>query len=403
MWNLIYQKTKINQFILTSRNGKDAKFCVFTFFIVTFRIHFLFFVSYLGAIGCTKNTDKYDTVYQHYGIDNPVSIDIDKDVINLYPKDFDYFINEESQDSILGNGKFLEAINDSILYVVVQNQLLKKVNIKSLSIEKELIFKGNGPGEYNYIDNIIRLGTSLFILDKGMYKLIEYDFDLNHIKDIKLMDVETVNQRSTGTVSSKFFYYPIHLNKDYLYSRINLNDKTSVNYHKRFIPIGKQPIAYNGYLQSINSKNELMLTSNKMPLFFIYDKSLQIKNLYKLVSRNIDKMETSVEDKNSIRIVNPPPKIIDSKNRISFTGFSIIDAIITDDQIFIYFSNRFISDRYLIALKRNGDSWVHSGNYRFLKEPNDLFTIFDMTFSDPWLYLSSQFEEGIIRIDTQEL
>lgn len=369
-----------------------------------FNIHYVILsTTCFSIIACSESASRYETVYKHYGIENPINIYVDKTVTNLYPKDFDYFVSQMSPDTVLGNGTFLEAINDSILVVVVQNQLLKKVNLKSLLIEEERIYQGNGPGEYGSIDDILKIDSSIFIFDKNKFKLIEYDRNLNHIRDIKLSDVETINQRSTGALSSNFFYYPIYFNEDYLYSRIDLKNKTSVNYHKRFIPTGKQPIAYNAYLQSTNSKEELLLASNKMPLFFIYDSTLQLKNLYKLDSPIIDKVETSGENENSNRVLNPPPKILDSKTRVSFNGFSIIDAIIADEIFFIYFSNRFINDRYLIVLKRDGDKWTHLENYRFLKNNKDVFTVFDMTYSSPWLYLSSQFEEGIIRIDTQKL
>ncbi|MTI88072.1 MAG: hypothetical protein FH748_08900 [Balneolaceae bacterium] len=365
----------------------------------------------VSIISCSNEGDRYTFVYENYGVQEPEIIDMDKDIVDLSPNDFEFFISQSGQDYEIGNGNFLEAINDSILVVVRQKTLLKKINLYSGVIEDEKRYEGNGPGEYNQIDNIVRTDSSLLAIDRQMGKLIEYNFDLEHKKDIMLDNTDLLNPFSNMAYHASRYYYPIRQNENFLFSQADIEKDSLTHslFHKRFIPVGKQPRLYNEYLIDA-SKEGILLTSVRMPLFFMYDQNLNLQNLYKLGSSTIDKVGNSSDNRGGIdktssgTILNPPPKVLEEENRdVSFNGFAIADAVYADDKIFIYFSNRYIEDRYLITLKKEGSTWVHSGSYRFVKDDGELFTVFDLAYSDPWLYLSSQFEEGIIRINTEEL
>src|SRR5690625_5144167 len=54
-------------------------------------------------------------------------------------------------------------------------------------------------------------------------------------------------------------------------------------------------------------------------------------------------------------------------------------------------------------LEKKQGQWIKGGSYRFIKPDGDQFTIFNIVYRKPYLYLSSRWEEDIIRINADNL
>lgn len=373
---------------------------------------YFFFISML-VVSCNKTDDRYAFLYETYGVENPEIIRLDKDIVNLNKNDFEIISRQNNKTSILGNGVVAEIVDDSILIVIERYNLIKKVNIYHRNVENELYSIGRGPGEYEKINDVVATDSSFLIVDREGAKLTEYDYDLQYLNDWKFSDLNASEHGSRIDFNDSRFYYPTNNNEEYLFSSINLRAKSTKknHFHKRLIPIGKQPRTYNEFIvRALN--NKILITSTIAPIFFIYDKNFNLEQLYKLDLANLDKTESNIKDnnigsrvdnRNELKKVNPPPKILDGSIGVSFDAFKIFDAVFTEEQIFIYFSNRHIQERYMIVLEKFGNGWRHSGSYRFYLDDKEMYTVFDMAYREPWLYLSSQFEESILRVNVNEL
>lgn len=103
-------------------------------------------------------------------------------------------------------------------------------------------------------------------------------------------------------------------------------------------------------------------------------------------------------------LVNPPPVDLDTNKRVSMSYF-IADVYYVEDFIFLKYNNvkTDAQNNFVTILKRNGGQWTHHGSYRFYDETESLFNVFYMSWSEQWLYLASQFEENVIKVDVGSL
>lgn len=80
------------------------------------------------------------------------------------------------------------------------------------------------------------------------------------------------------------------------------------------------------------------------------------------------------------------------------------DILHTGDHILFYYSNWHADMSFLTMLGRDANGrWQHRGSYRFFKETEEPYFIEDLSYSEPWLYLSNHFEPEILRINLDSL
>src|SRR5690625_7272977 len=83
--------------------------------------------------------------------------------------------------------------------------------------------------------------------------------------------------------------------------------------------------------------------------------------------------------------------------------FFLRNVVYSEDKLFFYYANRYADQQFLTMLETKQGQWIKGGSYRFIKPDGDQFTVFNIVYNEPYLYLSSRWEEDIIRINTDNL
>lgn len=360
----------------------------------------------LLILGCTKTEDRYAPVFKLFNQTEVLYLSIDnKEVIDLYPDKYEVINFDNDQNYFGGYGYRTVVLNDNLFIVSNDRKSIIKYNLINSNISDPFTFQGDGPGEYKIIDYVSSNGNHLFILDRSSYKLAEYDQNMNHINDHILKDFSQFSfNDGIALDDNSNVIYPIESDEEYLIKSKSLSDPkiTDTTFHKRIIALGKQPTGYNNVLMEFNNRGKFALASKSMPLIFLYDGKVYPKTMLRIKGEHIDQIDESSSDPSII--LNPPPINNSDKNKtFKIDGFSFMDFIYNDNQIYFYFSNRYSNERYLIILENKIDEWIHLGSYRFKKNDQDLVTVSYMAFDDPWLFLGSKFEENIIRVNVNKL
>ncbi len=370
---------------------------------------FKLFVILISVIGCSNTSDRYNFVFETYEHVSIQDVDLNQKITDLYPTDFEMFTNKNKP---LGAGRVSEVINDSILIVVENYSLIKKVNLNLKKVELEKSMIGRGPGEYEKINDIVRSDSGFIVLDRERGKFLEYDSNLELLHEWFSDEINFSEHGSRIDFHNGRIYYPIRDDTTFLFSSSVLyQNQITQAFHKRFIPIGKQPRSYNEFIPR-SSNSGTLVTSTFMPILFLYSDNLDLKKILRLKLKDLDKYEYDSNSENydngiqsaaGNTLTNPKPQILNGNKSVRLNGFKIFDTIFTDNKIVLYFSNRYIQDRYLIVLEKVNSEWIHSGSYRLYSKHDDTFTVMDMAYYEPWLYLSSQFENNIIRVNLNDL
>ncbi len=358
---------------------------------------------------CNSNHDRYAPAYRAFDGIDVIRIAIDKkDVVNLYPDAFETISIPGGPDFYGGYGHHMVVLANTLFLVSNDRKSIILYDLVKEEVPDSYSFEGRGPGEYVNIDFLLTDGNDLFILDRSSFKLVQYDKYFNHIDDHRLDDV---TQHFGGVVvHNNYVVYTIETDERYLLRRKLLNEEVSSDYsfHQRTISLGKQPRAYNHLRLKINNTGKLAALSHRMPLVFLYEEDMQPEVILRLSGEHIEKYDTApasdppLFDDGTI-LINPPPVDIEKNKTVRLDAFSFFDAVYSEYKLYLYFSNRYAQERYLIVLENKSGKWIHSGNYRFKKDEQDLFTVFYLAFDDPWLYLGSPFEEDIIRVNVNNL
>lgn len=365
-------------------------------------------------VGCkSDNTfERYNIIYEVYEDARTETIFIDEtEIINVAIQDYQTISSPVAADYDIGLGHWLSVHGESLFVVNYDKKGIKEIDLRSGKRMAQYQFEGEGPGEYRRISYYYSDGQSHFIVDASLSKIIQYDFDWNHTRDVIIEDLYS-HPFNDFSLSANNFYYMSASNKDYVVNTLNIVDRRdSVQaFHRRIIPFGKQPSQYNEIYMDSNDEG-LAFINPAMPFIFLYDREHQIDRILQIKFPGLDLIKSNVEistmqnrgvENNETVLLNPPLVAFETDKRISMNYF-IIDILYLNNRIAVYYANRSAELRFLTVLKKEKNEWMHDGSYQFYKDDNTLFTIFSMAYEEPWLYLGGMFEEDIIRVNLNDL
>jgi len=371
-------------------------------------------ICLLFITGCSNNNslERYAPIYDLYDGAPIEVITIDEsNLINVYKQDYQTIKAPQGATYDVGLGNWLSVHGESLFIVDFEKKGINQFDIQSGEHLAHYQFEGSGPGEYRNISYYFSNDNSHFIVDTSLGKIVQYNMDWDHERDIIFEDNYS-HPFNNFAYSGNNFYYLSASNEIFLVNKLNIsNSADSVQaFHSRVIPIGKQPVQYN-YIYMDSNDGELAIVNPAMPFIFLYDREHQIEQMLQIRFPGLDGITSNVELSNTQRggivsnepvILNPPPIAVETDKRISMDYF-IIDILHLNNRIAVYYANKHADLRFLTVLKKEKNEWAHEGSYRFFKDDDTLFTIFSMTYREPWLYLAGMFEENIIRVNLDEL
>lgn len=372
-------------------------------------------ICLLILVGCkSDNTfERYDIIDEIYEDAPTETIFIDEtEIIDVAIQDYQTISSPVAANYDIGLGHWLSVHGESLFVVNYDKKGIKEIDLRSGKRIAQYQFEGEGPGEYRRISYYYSDGKFHFIVDASLNKIIQYDLDWNHTRDIIIEDLYSY-PFNDFTLSANNFYYMSATNKDYVVNTLNIIDMPdSVQaFHRRIIPIGKQPSQYN-LIYMDNHDEKLAFINPAMPFIFLYDREHQIDRILKVKFPGLDLIKSNVEisntqnrggvESNGTVLLNPPPIALETDKRISM-DYYIVDILYLNNRIAVYYANKAAELRFLTVLKKEKNEWMHDGSFRFYKEDNTLFTIFSMAYKEPWLYLGGMFEEDIIRVNLNNL
>lgn len=377
-----------------------------------------FWILFLFIGNCSNQIDYYEPVYERFAEVpvNHISIQ-DRDVFDVQMDSVELIQAPESAEYDIGLGHWPIAFNDSLLLVNFNHSAIKSLDIQSGDLLNLYDFQGRGPGEYQRIDYFLSTDSYFLIVDRSASKVIRYNHFWEHIDDHLLEGLNTMTLFSSYTYHVPYFYYPAGADENYLIYTLDLEEEglESKAFHNRIISLGKRPVQYNDLWIDSSPNGELLISHASMPMLFIYDNEKRLEQILRIHFPGIEKIERSqtssdfdnrggINEQGEQILMNPPPIDIQSNKRISMSNL-IADVFHAGNLIFIKYNNvrTGAENNFITILQKKENQWVHFGSYRFFKEDGNIFSVFNLTWSDPWLYLASQFEENIIRVNVENL
>lgn len=365
-------------------------------------------------VGCTSGDtfERYNSIYEVYDEASLQTIYIDEtELINVVEEDYQIINSPSGAEYDVGLGHWISVHRESLFVVEYDKKGIKEIDLQSGKRLAQYQFEGEGPGEYRRISYYYSDNNTHFIVDTSLSKIILYDSDWNHIKDIIFEDLYS-HPFNDFAFSADKFYFMSASNKDFILNSVSFRKNAdSVHaFHNRIIPLGKQPKQYNEvYMDHADGK--IAVIHPTIPFVFLYDRDYKIEQILQINFPGLGEIEqnagTSDAERGGVNtneqvILNPPPIAIETDKRISMNYF-IIDMLYLDDRIAVYYANRYADLRFLTVLKKENCSWEHESSYRFYKDDDTLFTTFKMTYDEPWIYMGGMFEENIIRVNLSDL
>jgi len=377
-----------------------------------------FWILFLFIGNCSNQIDYYEPVYERFS-EAPVNHILiqDRDVFDIQMDSVELIQAPESAEYDIGLGHWPIAFKDSLLIVDFNHSAIKSLDIHSGDLLNQYDFQGRGPGEYQRIDYFFATDNYFLIIDRSASKVIRYSQLWEHIDDHLLEGLNTMTLFSSYTYQAPYFYYPAGADENYLIYALNLEDKgvESEAFHNRIISLGKKPVQYNDLWIDSSPNGELLIAHTSMPMLFLYDSEKYLDQILRIHFPGIEKIERSqtssdLDNRGGINgqgeqiLLNPPPIDIETDRSISMNNL-IADIFYADNLIFIKYNNvrTGAENNFITILKKKDNHWIHFGSYRFYKQDGSMFSAFNLTWSEPWLYLASQFEENIIRVNVENL
>lgn len=374
----------------------------------------------LVAAACSTKLDhvpeRYLPVYETFSEAPSYRITFPKEDIMDVPSEAVHVIRApEGADYETGLGWMAVPLADSIL-VVTQQNTIKSIDSSTGKLLNEYSFVGHGPGEYQFISNLQVTDDHIIIADYSLSIVNIYDHQWNLVDEILLPNLDNRNIDSDIFFWDSRIYYPSGTDKNHIITARNLKNPSdsSVSFHRRVIPLGWEPSRYNQVMMDTSPSGELLVANTMSPFLFLYSNE-RLNELYFMDLPGLQVLEELstesdptgrgiVSGDQTPRFENPPPVPI-KRGQASVRTYPIVKNFLhTGDHIIFYYSNWFAKQRFLAVLEKGSDNrWQYRGSYRFYKESGDLFNIGDLSYSEPWLYLSSNFESDILRISIKEL
>jgi hypothetical protein len=380
------------------------------------KLRVFIFCFLLAACSTDNSLERYSIVHENY--DESVKKDIiyinEANIENIKEDGFETISAPEGAFYEVGLGHWPAILGEKIISVDYRRKNIKEIDINSGRLLNEYAFEGGGPGEYRNIHYYFTSDSNHFIVDLNLGKIVRFDENWNHIQDLVLKDFNP-SPFNKFSLSNSLLYYSSASNEDHLINQLNLKGTSNsiTSFHKRIISIGKKPVHYN-YVLMDSYNQKVAVTNHALPIVFIYNRDLILEQIISIQFPGLEKIETNTNNNSDLEnragiewvdehiLLNPPPIEIETDKRIRYNQF-MIDILLTEDMIILYYANRNADLRFLTVLKKTEEAWIHQGSYRFIKEDGSLFTVFALTHDKTWLYMSSQFEEDIIRIKLDDL
>lgn len=355
------------------------------------------------SVSCNRlEDDRYAPAYRFFDTSLITFLSVDTEVVDLYPEDFDTLTIKGTETVYFGYGNQMAILNGYLFHVSNNRTAVIRYDFDKKNVSGLFSYVGRGPGEYQLIYDLITCGKYLYVLDANSSKLIKYDYDLNFLREFHL-DGAVLGINIGLAIVNNTILYTTTKDEEYLIKTMSKVDmkKATKNFHHRIISLGKSTTFYNQLHITPNGLGEFAVVSTNIPIVHIYNEDFEVESVMRLRGAHLEEVSTTTTEPGII--LNPPPIDIETDQTVKLDGFSFIDAQFSENQLFLYFSNRYSFQRYLIVLEKNNDQWRHKGSYRFYKNSNDLFTVFNIHFNSPFLYLSSPFEGDIIRVNINKL
>lgn len=376
---------------------------------IIYLVIILFFI-----IGCSdENSNRYSVILERFEEVPLENVYIhESDVLNLLSDDYEVIAAPQDAIHFTGLGNHLLVFEDSLL-IATHDLLLRTIDLRTGGLLNEYSFKGRGPGEFQDISGMIATNNKIMIVDGRLMRVSIFDHQWNHIQDHVL---EGIDARShPGFIfQSPYFYYPVRDHYDHLIQRVNLNHSEMPvrSFHNRVISYAKKPEQYNRLVMSSTENLEIVVLHLALPYLFFYNKDLELQQIIRVHLPGLDKISVDESEDSSSRsgtesvqtgvYLNPPPIEIETSRTISMMFF-LRNIVHADDKLFFYYANRYAGQRFLTMLEKKHGQWVYGGSYRFIKQDEDQFTVFNIVYNEPYLYLTSRWEENIIRINVENL
>ena len=376
-------------------------------------IIYLLLIFFLFESCSHDNNDRYSIVLERFE-DVPLeNIHINEtDILDLFSDNYEIIAAPEGAVHFTGLGNHLLVFEDSLL-IATNDLMLRAIDLETGDLLNEYSFKGKGPGEFQDISGIISTDNKIIIVDGRLMKISIFDYQWNHIQDHVL---EGIDARShPGFIfNSPYFYYPIRDHNDHLIQRIKLNhsEESVRSFHNRIISYAKKPEQYNRLVISSAENLEIVVLHLALPYLFFYNEDLKLQQIIHVHLPGIDRIgvdeseysgsSAGAESVQTGAFLNPPPIEIETSKAISMMFF-LRNVVYAEDKLFFYYANRYADQQFLTMLEKKQGQWIKGGSYRFIKPDGDQFTVFNIVYNEPYLYLSSRWEEDIIRINTDNL
>ncbi|MTI89033.1 MAG: hypothetical protein FH748_13835 [Balneolaceae bacterium] len=369
----------------------------------------IFLIITLGSsflLTTCNDKDHYIPVFNKFKKSEILNLELkNPKQIDLRNSEYIEEISFDQSSETMGSNNILP-LEKNLVSLASDNKTIRLLDETGKKILKEENYSGRGPGEYQNISGVFNDNKFIIVVDNNLNKVLRYDHELNYKDEFYLEDL---NAFTSGlTVHNDELIYPIRTNDEYLFNRKNLSvDNDSLNFFfKRIISLGKKPSSYNSFIPHSSDSGSLTFVSLHMPLIFYHQKingiSLSSPDvIFRLKHPDMDIINKDVKNSMGMGtdiIQNPPPIDIETRNRRIGLSQLFNDIYHNDEWLFLVHSNNNLS-----LFKRTDSKMIHTNTFYFNKEDDEKFKIENVSFSFPWIYLSSRFENSFLRINITEL
>jgi len=183
---------------------------------------------------------------------------------------------------------------------------IKEIDLKTGELLSENEFEGSGPGEYRNI-SYYETGVGFhFIADFTLGKMIQYDSEWNHVRDRSLGDYMSLPPYKLA-YSDSVFYYPAGYHSEYLITGLRFDGRntSSHSFHKRIIPVGKQPHQYNKLIMDSHN-GQLAVMNHNMPFVFLYNDNHTLEEIIQVGFPAWIRLNPTGRPAETFQVVVPP-------------------------------------------------------------------------------------------------
>jgi len=311
----------------------------------------------------------------------------------------DRFINFDSPDLTRSNifiGNILDIKNTSQnFYIFSRNYPFIYQFDNDGNFIKNFGTQGRGPRDIGAIHKVAKNNSNIFLLDNKNSRIIVFDHIFNFKRTFSDRSLDFFIHSGDMIASEKKFLAQMYTGRKRLISffDIHQNFKKTDSLLPPLIPFGMQPKIVNNYTAAIDKNSRLATSYFGIPYIFVYDSLQQLNYSIELNSKYLSENSVSLKPIQDSSVDFRIPKLISNlfwikENYLLVVNRNVISIFETD--------NRTVSLKNRFKLE-------YSDSELALKHQEHGVSIRLMDNDDKYLYLASNFENGVFRIPLSKL